>query len=109
MPSDAAAAGQGEIGRLLGQGGFEFELAAALGQRGFQLDLGGVDGLAGGGLLLLGQRAELLHQGGELAVRAQVVDARLLERGQVRRGLQLGQRGLFQRFDLVQESSHNVR
>ena len=55
MPSDAAAAGQSEIGRFLGQGGFEFEFAAALGQGGFQLDFGGVDGLAGGGLFFFGQ------------------------------------------------------
>ncbi len=84
LPSDAAASGQGEIGWLLRQGGFEFKFGAALGEGGFQFDLGGVDGLAGGGLLFLGQRAELLHQRGELAVRAQVVDARLFERRQVR-------------------------
>ena len=36
----AAAAGQGEIGRLLRQRGFEFQFGAAAGQRGFQFDLG---------------------------------------------------------------------
>ena len=84
LADDAAASGQGEIGWFLGQGGLEFKLAAALGQGGFELDLGAVDGLAGGRLLFFGQRAQLLHQGGELAVRAQVVDARLFERRQVR-------------------------
>src|ERR1035441_3694847 len=36
---DPAAPGQSEIRGLLGQGGFEFDLAAALGQGGFERDL----------------------------------------------------------------------
>ena len=67
----AAAAGQGEIGGFLGQGGLEFEFGAAFGKRGFEFGLGGVDEFAGGGFFLLGERAELFHQRGELAVRRQ--------------------------------------
>ena len=108
LADDAATPGQGEIRGLLGQGGFEFELAAALSQGSFELDLGAVDGLARGGFLFLGQCAKLLHQGGELAISAQVVNPSLFKRRQVRRGAQLRERRLFQRFNLVQESSHNV-
>ena len=63
LAQGAAAAGQGEIGGFLGQGGLEFQFAAALGQGGFELDLGGVDGLAGGGLLFLGQGARVASSG----------------------------------------------
>ena len=41
----AAASGQREIGRFLGQRGRQFEFGAAFGQRGFEFDLGGVDEL----------------------------------------------------------------
>src|ERR1035437_1582415 len=54
LADDSAAPGQSEIRGFLGQGGFEFELAAALGQGGFERDLGAVDGLACGGFLFLG-------------------------------------------------------
>src|ERR1035438_1520357 len=77
LANDAAAPGQSEIRGFLGEGGFEFEFTAALGQGSFELDLGSVDGLARGGLLLFRQCAKLLHQGGELAISAQVVDPRL--------------------------------
>ena len=95
-----------EIGRFFGRGGRKFQFAAALGQGGFQLDFGGVDSLAGGGLLFFGQTAQLLHQSGELAVRAQEIHPRLFEARQVRGRAQSGERRLFQRFDLVNEFTH---
>ncbi len=55
------------------------------------------------GPLLLGQRPQLLHECGKLPVRAEVIDFGLLQRGEIRRCFQLSQRGLFQRFDLVQK------
>ena len=82
----AAASGQGEIGRLLRQRGFEFQFLAARRQRGFQFDFGGVDEFAGGGLFLLGERAELFHQGGEFAVRPDPRALGLFQRGEVGRG-----------------------
>jgi hypothetical protein len=106
LAQGAPAAGQGEIGGFFGQNGLEFQIAAALGQRGFKLDLGGVDGLAGGGLLFFGQAPELLHQGGELAVGTQEIHARLLECRQIGGRAQLGERGLFESFDFVNELSH---
>ena len=99
----AAASGQGEIGRFLGQRGLEFEFGAAFGERGFEFDLGGVDEFAGGGLFLLRERAELFHQRGELAVGAEPGALGLFERGGVGRRLEFGERGLFQRFNFVQE------
>ncbi len=78
-----AAAGRAEIGRFLGQRGFQFEFCAASSQRGFKFDLGGVDGLAGGGFLLLRQCAELFHQRGEFAVRPDPCALGLFERGEV--------------------------
>ena len=99
----AAAAGQREIGRLLGQRGFEFEFGAALGERGFQFHLGLVDEFAGGGFFFLGQSAKLFHQRGEFALRAEIRALDLFQRGQVRRGAKIRERGLLQRFDFVQE------
>ena len=99
----AAAAGQGEIGWFLGQRGLEFEFGAAFGERGFEFNLDGVDEFAGGGFFLLRERAELFHQRGELAVGAEPGALGLFERGGVGRRLEFGQRGLFQRFNFVQE------
>ena len=99
----AAAAGQGEIGRFLGQGGFEFEFAPAFGQGGFQFDLGGVDEFAGGGFLFLGKGAELFHQRGESAVRSDPGTFGLFERGEVGRGFQFREGGLLQGFNFVQQ------
>ena len=102
----AAASGQREIGRFLGQRSRQFEFGAAFGQRGFEGDFGSVDGFAGSGLFLLRKRAELFHQSGEPAVRANPVALGLFERGEVGRGFQVGQRGLFQRFNFVKKSGH---
>jgi hypothetical protein len=72
------------------------------GERGFEFDFGGVDEFAGGGLFLLGERAELFHQRGEFAVRPDPRALGLFERGEVGRGLEFRQRGLFERFNFVQ-------
>jgi hypothetical protein len=48
----------------------------------------------------------LFHQRGELAVRAEPRAFGLFERGEGGRGFEFRERGLFQRFDLVNESSH---
>ena len=55
LPSGAAPAGQREIGRFLGQGGFEFEFGAALGQRGLQFDLAALTALPAAGFSSLGR------------------------------------------------------
>ena len=89
----AAAAGQREVGRLFGQRRFEFQFAAAPGQGSFQLNLGGINGFAGGRFLFLGQRPELLHQRGELAVRSDPSALGLFQPGKVGRGLEFRQRG----------------
>ena len=99
----AAASGQREISWLFRQRGFQFQFLAARHERGFEFDLGGVDEFACGGLFFLGERAELFHQRGELAVRPDPRAFGLLQRGEVGRGAQFGERGLFQRFDFVQE------
>ena len=104
----AAASGQGEIGRLFRQRGFQFQFFAARGERGFEFHFGGVDEFAGGGLFFLGKRAELFHQRGELAVRPDPRAFGLFERGEVGRGFQFRERGLFQRFDVVEESAINI-
>ena len=85
---------------FLGQGGFEFQFGAAFGEGGVQFGLGLVDELAGGGAFLLGQRAQLLHQGGEFSVRAKPRALGLVKGGQIGGGLKLGQRGLLERFDV---------
>jgi len=59
LAEGAAAARQREISRLLRQGGGQLELFPPGRQRGFNGRFGGVDQLAGGGLFLLGQGAEL--------------------------------------------------
>ena len=45
LAEGAAAAGQSEIGRFLGQRGFQFEFCAALGQGGFEFHFGLIDEL----------------------------------------------------------------
>ena len=98
----AAAAGQGEIGRLFRQRGFQFEFFAAANEGGFEFDFGGVHGFAGEGLFLFGKCAEPFHQGGEFAVGAEPGAFGLLQRGEVGRGFQFGHGGLFQRFNFVE-------
>ena len=79
----AAASGQREIGRLFRQRGFELQFLAARGERGFEFLFGGVDELAGGGLFLFRERAELFHQRGEPAVRPDPRALGLFQRGEV--------------------------
>ena len=50
------------------------------------------------------ERAELLHQRGEPAVGAQVIDARLFQSRQIRGGIQFGEGRLFERFNLICKS-----
>ena len=102
-----AATGKGEIGRLFGLGGFEFEFTSALGQSGFDLRFCSINGFAGGRFLLLRQAPELLHQTGQFAVGAEMCDTGLLERGEVGGGAQIGERCLFQRFDFIQQACHS--
>ena len=104
----AAASRQGEVGRLLWQCGFKFEFVAARSERGFEFGFGLVDELAGGRTVFLRQRPEPFQQRGEFAVRADPVALGLFERSKVRRGFQLRERGLFQRFDFVQEQRHGI-
>ena len=101
----AAASGQREIRRLFRQRGLQFQFLAARRERGFEFHLGGVDEFAGGGLFFLGERAELFHQRGELAVRPDPRALGLFQRGEVGRGFEFGQRGLFQRINFVEKSA----
>ena len=67
---------------LLQQRGFEFKFRAALGENGFEFGLGLIDQFAGGGFFLFGKRAELLHERGELALRAEIGTFDLFERSE---------------------------
>src|SRR6185295_19099849 len=60
----------------------------------------------GGGFFFPGKRAELFHQRGEFAVRSDPGALGLFEGGEVGSAFKLRERGLFQRFDFVQER-HN--
>ena len=102
----AAASGQGEVGWMLGHRGGEFEFTTTFGERSFEFDLGDVDEFAGGGLLFLRERAELFHQRGEPAVRSDPRALGLFQCSEVGSGFEFRERGLFQRFDFVKESSH---
>ena len=104
----AAASGQREIGRLFRQRSFQFQFLAARDERGFEFHFGGVDEFAGGGLFFFRERAELFHQRGELAVRPDPRALGLFQRGEVGRGFEFRQRGLFQRFNFVEKSSHKI-
>ena len=104
----ATASGQGEIGRLLRQRGFHFQFAPPLDEHGIEFCLRGVDGLAGGGTIFLRQRAELFHQRGEFAVRSDPGALGVFERGEVGGGLQVRERGLLERFDVVQRRHGHV-
>jgi hypothetical protein len=99
----AAPTGKGKVGRIFRHGLFEFQVAAARVEGRFEFGLGDVDEFAGGGFFFLGQSTELFEQGSEFAVGAEVIHARLVERGKVLRGGELGEGGLFQRFDLIEE------
>ena len=99
----ATATGQREICRMLRHRSSEFQFAATFGERGFEFDLGDVDEFTGGGLLFLGECAELFHQRGELAVRPDPRAFGLFERGEVGRGFEFRQCGLFQRFDFIKK------
>ena len=83
LSEDPPVSRQGEIGRLFGQRSFEFKFAAAVSEGGLQFRFGGVDGFASGGLFLFGQTSELFHQCREFPVRAEIVHARLFQRGRV--------------------------
>src|SRR5207302_7384381 len=76
--------------------------------RGLEFGLGLVDEFAGGRAVFLRQRSKLFHQRGEFAVRADPVAFGVFERGEVRRGFQLRERGLSQRFDFVQGRRHGI-
>ena len=91
-----------------GSAAFSSSSSRRAAERGFEFDFGGVDEFAGGGLFFLGERAELFHQRGEFAVRPDPRAFGLFQRGEVGRGFQFGQRGLFQRFNFVEKSSHRV-
>src|SRR5439155_3091385 len=104
----ATAAGQGEVGRFLGQGGLSFDFLATARESGLEFKLRLIDQSAGSGTVLLRQGTELFHERGEPAVNADPVALGMFERGKVRRGPEFGERGLFQRFDIIQERRHGI-
>jgi hypothetical protein len=109
LPSARRRPGRVKSVGCLGSAAASSQFAAPLQERGFEFHLGGVDKFSGGGFFLFGKRAELFHQGCELAVGANPRAFGLLQRGEVGRGFEFRAGGLFQRFDFVQESSHKLR
>jgi hypothetical protein len=99
----AAASGQREISGFFGQRGNEFEFLAANREGGFELYFRGVNGLARGRFFFLRQRSELFHKRGEFAVGADPRAFGLLERGNIGRAFQLGERRLLEWFDFSNE------
>ena len=95
-PKRLAPAGQGEIGRFGRSGGLEFQRGGAFGEGGFERLFGDVERLACFRAFLAGQAAHALGQGGEAAFSAEILDARLLQGGEIVGRLQLRQRGLLQ-------------
>src|SRR5438046_7624411 len=61
----ATAAGQGEVGRFLGQGGLSFDFLATARESGLEFKLRLIDQSAGSGTVLLRQGTELFHERGE--------------------------------------------
>src|SRR5438876_9583475 len=109
LAQGAAAAWQCKIGRLAGQRGLKFEFAAALCEGRFKCNFDGIDGFAGTGLLLLRQTPKLLHQRSESAMRTEIIDASLLQSGQIRRTAQFSQSRLFQPLNFLQKVHKQVR
>src|SRR6266446_4990497 len=103
----AAASGQGEVGRFLGGNGPEFQFGAARDEGRFKFGLCLIDQFARSRLLFFRQSRELFHQRGKLAVGTEVASFDVFEGSQVWRGSKLGDRRLFERLDLVEESGHN--
>ena len=82
--------------------------SAARCERGFEFHLGRVNQFSRRRFFFFGERAELFHQRGELAVRPDPRAFGLFERGEIGRGFEFRERGLFQRFDVVEKSGHKV-
>ena len=91
---------------MFGSGCLQFEDGALAGEHGFEVDFGSVDGFAGGGAVLLGEAAELLHQGSELAMGSEPSALGLFERGDLGGGFELGQRGPLEWFEILQQRRH---
>src|SRR2546426_912898 len=98
------AARQGEVRGFLRQGGLELQFLPPIGQGHFEFRFSRVDRFSCRRLFVLRQSAELLQQSGEPAIRSKKLNARLLQRGQIRRGAQLLECRLLQWFDLIKES-----
>src|SRR4051794_10299661 len=88
------AAGQRKICRFLRESRTKLQFTTAVGQCRFNFSLGSIDGFTSCGFLLFGKSAQLLHQGSKLAVRAEPIDASLIEASQVGSGAQFGKRRL---------------
>ena len=99
----AAAAGRTEISRLLRLRGFQLQFVTAFSEGGFEFFFRVVDGFAGSGTFSPWKCAELFHQRGKLAVRPDPRALGLFQRGEVGGAFEFGKRGLFQRFNFVQQ------
>ena len=106
FPQQPAPAWEREIGRFFGQRTLEFKLAAALRKSRFQLGFRGINGFSGGRFFFFRKRGKLLEQSREFAVRTEIIYSTLFQCCEIWRVAQFGQPGLFQRFNLLEESAH---